>query len=387
MDFAVFYEIQVASPLKHREREYEVFHQVLKQVDLAEQSGFTNFWTVEHHFQPGFAHSSAPEVLYGAISQRTSVIRIGHAVVLLPFPYNHPVRVAERVATLDILSNGRVEVGTGRSATQVELGGFGIPYNETRARWEEALQIITTIWKSADGTFSHKGRYFDIPQRTVVPMPIQKPHPPMWVACTGEDTHDLAGRLGLGLLSFTLLVTPEKLGQRVARYREALKQAKPYGAFVNNKAAAFSMVHCAPTDKQAREEAERAFMSYINTTLLANAAVIEARKTGINPKEVPQGGATAQIPKQYEGIDPSKVNLDYMIDNGMCICGSPDSCIEQIERLQAAAHLDQFLCMMQFWPIAHEKTMRAIELIGKYVIPHFKRTEAHAVSASTPAAR
>jgi len=387
MDFAVFYEIQVASPLKHREREYEVFHQVLKQVDLAEQSGFTNFWTVEHHFQPGFAHSSAPEVLYGAISQRTSVIRIGHAVVLLPFPYNHPVRVAERVATLDILSNGRVEVGTGRSATQVELGGFGIPYNETRARWEEALQIITTIWKSADGTFSHKGRYFDIPQRTVVPMPIQKPHPPMWVACTGEDTHDLAGRLGLGLLSFTLLVTPEKLGQRVARYREALKQAKPYGAFVNNKAAAFSMVRCAPTDKQAREEAERAFMSYINTTLLANAAVIEARKTGINPKEVPQGGATAQIPKQYEGIDPSKVNLDYMIDNGMCICGSPDSCIKQIERLQAAAHLDQFLCMMQFWPIAHEKTMRAIELIGKYVIPYFKRTEAPAMNASTPAAR
>jgi len=385
MDFAVFYEIQVASPLKHREREYEVFHQVLKQVDLAEQSGFTNFWTVEHHFQPGFAHSSAPEVLYGAISQRTSVIRIGHAVVLLPFPYNHPVRIAERVATLDILSSGRVEVGTGRSATQVELGGFGIPYNETRARWEEALEIITTIWKSADGTFSHKGKYFDIPQRTVVPMPIQKPHPPMWVACTGEETHDLAGRLGLGLLSFTLLVTPEKLGQRVARYREAIKQAKPYGAFVNNKAAAFSMVHCAPTDKQAREEAERAFMSYINTTLLANAAVIEARKTGVNPTEVPQGGAAAQIPKQYEGIDPSKVNLDYMIDNGMCICGSPDSCIKQIERLQAAAHLDQFLCMMQFWPIAHEKTMRAIELIGKYVIPHFKSGEASATSA--PAAR
>jgi alkanesulfonate monooxygenase SsuD/methylene tetrahydromethanopterin reductase-like flavin-dependent oxidoreductase (luciferase family) len=183
------------------------------------------------------------------------VIRIGHAVVLLPFPYNHPVRIAERVATLDILSSGRVEVGTGRSATQVELGGFGIPYNETRARWEEALEIITKIWKSADGTFSHKGKYFDIPERTVVPMPIQKPHPPMWVACTGEDTHELAGRLGLGLLSFTLLVTPEKLGQRVARYREALKQAKPYGAFVNNKAAAFSMVHCAPTDKQAREEA------------------------------------------------------------------------------------------------------------------------------------
>ena len=132
MDFGIFYEIQVNSPLKHREREYQAFHDVLKQVETAEQVGYTHFWTVEHHFQVGFAHSSAPEVLYGAISQRTSKIRIGHAVVLLPFPYNHPVRVAERVATLDILSNGRVEVGTGRSATQIELGGFGIPYKETR---------------------------------------------------------------------------------------------------------------------------------------------------------------------------------------------------------------------------------------------------------------
>ena len=154
MDFGIFYEIQVDSPLKHREREYQAFHDVMAQVVRAEEVGFTNFWTVEHHFQVGFAHSSAPEVLYGAISQRTSKIRIGHAVVLLPFPYNHPIRIAERVATLDILSNGRAEVGTGRSITQVELGGFGIPYKETRARWEEALDIITTIWKSKDGTFS-----------------------------------------------------------------------------------------------------------------------------------------------------------------------------------------------------------------------------------------
>src|SRR5438128_8822525 len=123
MDFGIFYEIQVASPLKNRRREYEVFHQVLAQVELAEEVGFDSFWTVEHHFQPGFSHSSAPEVLYGAISQRTSKIRIGHAVLLLPFPYNHPIRIAERVATLAILSSRRVDVGTGRSSTQVERRG------------------------------------------------------------------------------------------------------------------------------------------------------------------------------------------------------------------------------------------------------------------------
>ena len=170
MDFGIFYEIQVDSPLKHREREAEAFHQCLEQVVLAEEMGFNNFWSVEHHFQPGFSHSSAPEVLYGALSQRTSRIRIGHAVVLLPFPYNHPVRVAERIATLDILSKGRVEVGTGRSATIQELGGFGIPPEETRARWEESLRLLVNIWKSKDGTFSWKGKYFEIPERSIVPL-------------------------------------------------------------------------------------------------------------------------------------------------------------------------------------------------------------------------
>ncbi len=370
MDFGIFYEIQVASPLKHREREYQVFHQVLDQVVLAEEAGFDSFWTVEHHFQPGFAHSSAPEVLYGAVSQRTSKIRIGHGVVLLPFPYNHPVRIAERVATLDILSHGRVEVGTGRSITVQELGGFGIPHTETRARWEEALDIITTIWKSKDGTFSYKGRYFDIPERTVVPMPIQKPHPPLWVACTSKDTHALAGHKGLGLLSFTLLVTPEELGRRVQMYRDALKEAKPAGAFANSKAGAFSLVHCADTDKQAQEEAERSFMSYMNTTLQVSTPVLEARKTGRTLEEI-TADPNREV-KEYEGLDPRKVNLQFMIDNGMCVVGNPDTCIRQIERIQQEAKLDLFLCMMQFWALPHEKTMHAIDLFGKHVLPHFK---------------
>lgn len=371
MDIGIFYEVQVASPLKHRERERQAFWDVMDQVVAAEQAGFDSFWSVEHHFQPGFSHSSAPEVLYGAISQRTSVMRIGHGVVLLPFPYNHPVRVAERIATLDILSKGRVEMGTGRSITVQELGGFGIPHRETRARWQEALEIITTIWKSADGTFSYKGQYFDIPERTVVPMPIQEPHPPIWTACTSEDTHRLAGELGLGLLSFTILVTPETLGRRVAMYRDALQAATPIGASVNGRAGAFALVHCADTDAQAQEEAERAFMSYVGTTLNVTTPVLEARRSGRSAADIaadPNREVT-----EYEGLDPRKVDLQYMIDNGMCVVGSPDTCIRQIERVQAAAGLDLFLCMMQFWSIPHDRTMHAIDLFGKHVIPHFKR--------------
>lgn len=370
MDIGIFYEIQVASPMKHPERERVVFHQVLDQVVQAEQAGFHSFWTVEHHFQPGFSHSSAPEVLYGAVSQRTSTIRIGHGVVLLPFPYNHPVRIAERIATLDILSNGRVEMGTGRSITVQELGGFGIPYKETRARWEESLDVITTIWKSGNGTFSYKGKYFDIPERTVVPMPVQRPHPPLWVACTSQETHVVAGQKGLGLLSFTILVSPEELGRRVQMYRDAQKNATPAGAFANNKAGAFSLVHCADTDEQARKEAERSFMSYVATTLQVTTPVLEARKTGQSPDAI-AARPNRQV-EEYEGVDPRKVDLQFMIDNGMCVVGNPDTCIRQIERIQRAAKLDTFLCMMQFWDIPHEKTMKAIGLFGKHVLPHFK---------------
>ena len=268
-------------------------------------------------------------------------MRIGHGVVLLPFPYNHPVRVAERIATLDILSNGRVEMGTGRSITVQELGGFGIPPKETRARWEEALDIITTIWRSPDGTFSYKGDYFDIPERTVVPMPVQKPHPPIWTACTSEDTHRLAGEKGLGLLSFTVLVRPEKLGQRVAMYRDALTGPSRWGS--SSTARPEPSGWCTaptPTPRPRRRPSGRSCPTSARPWR-------SARRCW---KPAAPGRSAAEIAAdpnrevtEYEGLDPRKVDLQYMIDNGMCIVGSPDTVIRQLERIQAAANLDLFL--------------------------------------------
>ena len=134
------------------------------------------------------------------------------------------------------------------------------------------------------------------------------------------------------------------------------------------------MTHIADTDQQAREEAERAFMSYVGTTLRVNSTVLEAKKTGAEPKD-PAAGQLPDLPKQYEGLDPSKVTIDSLIDHGMCICGSPDTAIRQLERIQKEAQLDQFLAMMQFWSIPHAKTMHAIDLFGKYVIPHFQKSQ------------
>ena len=176
LDFGLFYEIPVAAPW-HERSERDAYHRVIAQAVLGEQVGFSHFWTVEHHFLSEFSHCSAPEALYGAVAARTKTIRIGHGVRLLPFPYNHPIRAAEMAALLDCVCDGRLEFGTGRSATRDELEGFGIDPNETRGMWEEALDVIVGAWTT--DVFSWEGTHFRVPPRRVLPKPLQKPHPPL----------------------------------------------------------------------------------------------------------------------------------------------------------------------------------------------------------------
>ncbi|MCH8192223.1 MAG: LLM class flavin-dependent oxidoreductase, partial [Chloroflexi bacterium] len=145
MKIDLLYELQMPKPWHGPNAEAEMFWESIAQIELADQVGFDTVWCVEHHFQTEYAHSSAPEVFLAAVSQRTQSIRIGHGVVLLPYPFNHPIRVAERIATLDIVSRGRVEFGTGRSGLH-EQGGFEIPSDESRAMWQEALSIIPKMW-------------------------------------------------------------------------------------------------------------------------------------------------------------------------------------------------------------------------------------------------
>ncbi|HBZ71841.1 MAG TPA: LLM class flavin-dependent oxidoreductase, partial [Deltaproteobacteria bacterium] len=178
MKIDLLYEIQIPKP--HDERsEYRAYWEAMEQIELADRMGFSTAWAVEHHFLTEFAHSSAPEVFLAAVAQRTQRIRVGHAVTLLPYPFNHPIRVAERIGALDIVSNGRVEFGTGRSSAY-EQEGFEVAPDETREMWQEALEMIPRMWSTEE--FSHDGKYFRIPRRNVVPKPIQKPHPPIWVA-------------------------------------------------------------------------------------------------------------------------------------------------------------------------------------------------------------
>ena len=358
MKFGLMYEIQVREP-HYPGIERDRYKQVLAQVDLADDLGYDYFWSVEHHFLREISHCSAPEVLYGAISQRTKRIRIGHAVVLLPYQYNHPIRVAERAAVLDIISDGRMDLGTGRSATPVEIEGFEIDPEETDSQWLEALSIIPRMW--TEDPFSHQGHYFNIPPRSVIPKPVQKPHPPLWMACSRESSFRRAGEMGMGVLSFNIAGL-EQQSSRVAVYREALKHADPVGSFVNGQVASMCLVHCGEDDVEAREVAAPEadwFISNARKLYQAwqepEALVPDSYKYRIEASDLERVGKTAE---------------DHM-EAGAFAIGDPDTCTRAIKKYQDAG-VDQVLCVMQIGNIPHTKVMDSIKLFAKHVIPHFQ---------------
>jgi alkanesulfonate monooxygenase SsuD/methylene tetrahydromethanopterin reductase-like flavin-dependent oxidoreductase (luciferase family) len=359
-EFGLFYEIPVPRPW-HERSEYNAYHDVVKQAVRGDQLGFSHFWTVEHHFLSEFSHCSAPEVLYGAVAASTKRIKIGHGVRLLPFPYNHPIRVAEMAGALDILCDGRLEFGTGRSSTRDELEGFGIDPLETRDLWQEGLEMVVGAW--TNDVFEWKGKRFTVPPRRVHPKPIQQPHPPLWMATSSPAGHEVAGKAGLGLLSFTIGVPPAELAFRINLYREGLKQAQPIGKFVNGRAATFTMVHCAETDAEARRNAEESVLWYFkrSISLIAGlAAWQEGKELG-----------SYEYTRALKDMNLETFSYDLLDDMDAIIVGSPETCIRKA-RAYFDTGCDQILCLMQPYNIPPDKVMRSIELFGEHVIPAFK---------------
>jgi len=198
--FGIFYEHQLPRPWDG-ESEHKLFQDALSQVELADQLGIDHAWEVEHHFLEEYSHSSAPEVFLGAASQRTQNIRLGHDIVLMPPQYNHPARIAERIATLDLVSSGRVEWGTGESASRAELEGFAISPEHRRAMWRESVEQVANML--------------------------------IWVACSNRDTIHLAAQLGIGALTFAF-IDPAEAKLRVEDYYETFKnECVPIGHAVN----------------------------------------------------------------------------------------------------------------------------------------------------------
>jgi alkanesulfonate monooxygenase SsuD/methylene tetrahydromethanopterin reductase-like flavin-dependent oxidoreductase (luciferase family) len=252
MRFGIFYEHQLPRPWAPGD-EHRLLRDALEQVELADRLGIDYLWLVEHHFLEEYSHSSAPEVFLAAASQRTGRIRLGHGIVQLPPAYNHPARVAERIATLDLLSDGRVELGTGESSSEAELGGFGIARQDKRAQWEEALEVVTRMLVE-EPFAGHQGKFIDVPPRNVVPKPLQRPHPPLWVACSRRETIHLAATKGIGALSFSF-VEPERAREWVDDYYATIasEACVPAGFAVNPRVACVLPFLCHQDEQTAIE--------------------------------------------------------------------------------------------------------------------------------------
>ncbi len=366
MRFALFYEIPVPRPWS-RESEHRAYKEVLEQAILGDRMGFHAFWTVEHHFLEEFSHCSNPEVLYGAVAARTERMRVGYGVRLCPKPYNHPVRSAESAAVLDLLSDGRVDFATGRSSTRLELEGFGIHPDETRAMWQEAVEHIIGCW--TNDVHSFDGKYWSMPPRRVIPKPIQQPHPPVFGATGSDSGHQLMGELGLGLCSFSVGVPPEDVARRIEIYRKAIAGCtKPLGRTVNNQVAAFTMVNCAPTAEESYETSAQSFVWYAKRSvelITSVAAWLDEMKRELGTYDYLREAEQVVKSGTHQMLD-----FAYLRDSKATLCGDPDRVLE-VAREYEKAGVDLLLCLVNPYEIPHEKVMQTIELMGRHVIPEF----------------
>src|SRR5262245_45217754 len=221
MRFSLIYEAQITDTSP--EAEQRVYAEIVEQCLLAEELGFDVIWAVEHTALSHYAHMSAPETFLAYLAGRTRRIRIGHGVVCLPPAMNHPIKVAERIATLDILSKGRVEFGVGKGGTQQEAGAFGYDLEQLQPQIDESMYLIPKIMVQDE--IEHDGRFVKIPRRPIHPKPYQKPHPKMYLACTRADTLVTAGSRGIGALVLGF-GGPDDIARKNTVYREAFRTRK-----------------------------------------------------------------------------------------------------------------------------------------------------------------
>src|SRR5271157_2093726 len=356
MKLGTFYEHQLPRPWKEGS-ELKLFQDALDQVELADRLGIDHMWEVEHHFLEEYAHSSAPEIFLAAASQRTKQIRLGHGIVLLPPGYNHPARVAERIATLDLVSGGRVEFGTGESSAELELGGFCIPRADKRAMWQESLGAIARMFVE-EPFLGHEGKYFKMPVRNVVPKPVQKPHPPLWVACSRRETIHLAAKLGIGALTFAF-ISPEEAKQWVDDYYTTLeREAEPIGYAINANIAIVTGFMCDRSEERARAMGEDGvrFFGYA----LGHHYVFGRHEPG-----------KTNIWENYKA-SPIGLTLDAS-SAGSCI-GTPEQIGSRIREFETAG-VDQVVFISQAGNNKHEDICASLDLFAKQVMPEFKERQ------------
>jgi alkanesulfonate monooxygenase SsuD/methylene tetrahydromethanopterin reductase-like flavin-dependent oxidoreductase (luciferase family) len=383
MRFGIFYEHQLPRPWEPGD-EHRLLSDALEQVELADSAGIDYVWEVEHHFLEEYSHSSAPEVFLAAASQRTKRIRLGHGIVQAPAAVNHPARIAERVATLDLVSGGRVEFGTGEASSAAELGGFGVPREAKRAMWEETLDAVTRMFVE-DPFAGYNGKFMTMPPRNVVPKPLQKPHPPLWVACSRRETIHLAARSGIGALSFSF-TEPEDAAKWVTEYYDLItsQECVPRGFAVNPNVAVVLPMMLHPDEQTAIDRGIDGahFFGYSLGHFYGSTHVVGGtdlwQSFGENRAE--RGFAREIV---SASAAPLAVRLlEAGLGSLRGAIGTPAQVADLIARYEAAG-VDQVMFVMQAGKNSHEHICESIELFASDVLPRFAegREKAEAAKA------
>ncbi len=359
MEFGIFSQMHVPP----WDDEHSRYLRELEVAEAVEAAGFKYDWSPEHHFLEHYSHQPAPEVFLSWVAARTKRIHVGTAITNITAPVNHPARVAERIATMDHLSEGRVEFGTGRGSSTAEWAGFSIPAAaETKPMWRESLEQIPRMW--LDQPYQFEGKYFRMPERNILPKPYTKPHPPMWVACSSPPTFIEAGELGLGALCFTF-GTPSQIADHVRNYKEAIKRCKkPVGAYINDNIAVTTNMFCLDDGDEARRlyadaKVER-FTEYFFKWLDSI-----PRPAGM-PKEGPIGPLPATSP----------ADLKAGLAVGGRQIGAPEE-IAKVIQMYEDIGVDQLIYAPLTLTLDQKHVLRSIETFGKHVLPKFDKDPVH----------
>ena len=358
MKFGVFYEMQLPRPWGQNDERW-LYQNALSQVELADKLGYDYAWEVEHHFLEEYSHSSQPEIFLAAASQRTKHIRLGHGIIQLTT--NHPARVAEKVASLDLVSNGRVEFGMGEGGSITEIGPFDRAMEEKRPVWEDAVRAIMPMFK--DGGCEYHGPYFKFPLRNVLPKPVQKPHPPLWVACSQLETIEMAGRRGIGALGFQFLSADMAHAWVHAYYNSFIKRQEKLGDYQSNcNIAMVSYFMCAETDEEARRRADG--VTFFQFSL--------AYYSGSRNRVRAAPGTVSLWDEYNKWKRENPEAADRALRGGLI--GSPDTIRRKLHRFKES-NVDSIILLNQAGRNTHEHICESLELFAKEVMPEFHALE------------
>ena len=374
MEFGIFQGASVG-PRPWDETEPRRIRRDIELGIAAEAAGFDTFWAPEHHCLEEYSHCSSSHLTCLAVGMKTTRIRLVTGIFNLCPPINHPVRVAEQIAMIDVLTNGRIELGTGRGSGSTEVNTFGLRNEDTREMWDEAIRAIPKMW--TQDLFEWKGKHFSVPERCILPNPVQKPHPPLWVTASNPGTVETAARMGLGAAMFSFS-DPQKLAPLVETYKTTIEKAEPVGAFAYNKIMAIAPAFCLEDGDEARAiYASQPAGASVHFSVYFDTIPDFAKRLENEPRPMSQTRVRELI-REAKG-DPSlkgpfargEVTPEFLHQNGICI-GNPDEVSATVQRFVDIG-LDQLVVIpVVGWNAPHDKTLESLRLLGEKVLPRFR---------------